>query len=357
MPIYVAAEQSGLDGYWINDVLKGLKSEADKKNLEIQNFLLPETVINTEQPIVLVIGYTRQWFLETCRYIKSVGGTAVAVNLSQDANIDLADATVGFDYYGATEKLISYLYALKKRKIAFLGCKGRLSLESKQNAFLRAAKQKGISYEVMNFSGISEQSSSFSKICENFDAVICSRNAEANHLINYLKRYKPHIADNLYVVSYGGDELSRRTGTSLTCAELNFKKLGEAAVKLHRFLYKNDTIGTVHISVPCRIIIGDSTANREVTPKNVKESARASTYRTDNDYLMYLRAEELTRLWDQLDRQIVAELCRGKAMSHIAEEMFISQSSVKYRVKKMLDSANISDRKELVKIVQKFGLL
>jgi DNA-binding NarL/FixJ family response regulator len=44
-------------------------------------------------------------------------------------------------------------------------------------------------------------------------------------------------------------------------------------------------------------------------------------------------------------------------MAEIAEELFISQSSVKYRVKKMLCVANIADRRELIKIAQIYGLL
>ncbi len=357
MPIYVVSEQAGLDSYWIEDVLKGLKAEADKKNLAVQNFFLPETVINTENPIVLAVGYTKPWFTDACRHIKEAGGTAVAVNAAASANIERADATVGFDYDGATEDLVSYLYAAKKRKIAFVGCTGRLSLESKMAAFKKSAEKHALVHEAMTFSCMSELSSSFSKIYENFDAVICSRDAEANHLIALLKKHKISVPENIFVASYGGNKLSLRDGASITCAGLDFAALGAAAVKLHRFLSKNDAVGKVSVSVPCPIKVGNSTASRTIPASRFGNAVGPSAYRTDNDYMMYLRAEELVRLWDQLDRKIVAGLCKGKNMSMIAEEMFISQSSVKYRVKKMLDSANISDRRELVKIVQKFGLL
>ena len=42
MPIYIVSEQVGLDGYWITDILKGIKAEADKKNLRVEDYFSPD---------------------------------------------------------------------------------------------------------------------------------------------------------------------------------------------------------------------------------------------------------------------------------------------------------------------------
>ena len=75
------------------------------------------------------------------------------------------------------------------------------------------------------------------------------------------------------------------------------------------------------------------------------------SYKTDAEYLSYLQAEELVRIWDSLDKKIVAALLEGRNTASVAEKLFISHSSVKYRIRKMLNLAKIKDRSELISLV------
>ncbi len=358
LSIFVVSEQIGLDGYWITDILKGMKSEADKKNLHLEDFYLSTDGVDGDgSQLVLAVGYTKGWLEPVAAKIKQAGARAIVVNASPDCGISGADAFVSFDYKGAMKKVARYLKYCGKTRAAFIGCSGRLSYEGKRRAFMAAAGEIGLFCQSYKYSDISELSSSFLRECRNFDAIVCSRDAEANHLITALNKRKIFVPEDMYVIGVGGNRMSEVSTPPCTTICTDFVSLGVSAVKLHRFLTQNPDAGGVSVAVECPLIIRGSTEKKPYPAAHEQPSLGSSGYRTDNDYLSYLRAEQLLRNCDSTDRSILLHLARGKNMTEIAEELFISQSSVKYRVKKMLCGADIPDRRELIKIAQIYGLL
>ncbi len=357
MPIYIVSEQVGLDGFWITDILKGIKAEADKKNLRVEDYFSPDGT-DDKNPLVLAVGYTENWMKSACRKIKESGARPIAVNaMPNDAN-SFADAFVGFDYNAAMVKIISYLRACGKRKIAFIGCRGgRMSYVFKSRAFSAAVRDGSVYGELITAGSVAELTDSFIKRAYGFDAVICSRDAEAVHLMSACKKRKIYIPDDMFCVSFGGGEMCEHTVPTLTAMHTDFEKLGASAVKLSRFLSQNPETDKISILLDCPMIIRQSTDSKAHIYPAEPEEKLGYNYRVDNDYMSYLRAEQLVRTWDKIDVSIVRELSRGYTMAEIADRMFISQSSVKYRVKKMLTGADIENRQELIKIAQNYGLL
>ena len=357
MPIYIVSEQVGLDGYWITDILKGIKAEADKKNLHVENYFSPDGTEDVN-PTVLAVGYTENWMKTACRKIKESGARPIAVNaMPRDVNI-FADAFVGFDYAAAMAKIISYLKACGKRKIAFIGCRGgRMSYAFKSSAFSSAVRDGSVYGEIITAGSVAELTDSFIKRLYGFDAVICSRDAEAVHFMAACKKRKIYIPDDIYCVSFGNGGMCEYSIPTLTSMRTDFEELGSSAVKLSRFLSQNPETDKISILLDCPMIIRQSTEGRAHIYHTSAEEKLNYSYRVDNDYMSYLRAEQLVRTWDKIDKSIVKELSRGYTMNEIADRMFISQSSVKYRVKKMLTGADIENRQELIKIAQNYGLL
>jgi len=357
MSIYVVSEQIGLDGFWITDILKGIKAEADKKNLAIEDIYLPTGEADGEGRLVLAVGYTKGWIEQVAAKIHSMGSRSIIVNASPDCGIYAADAFVCFDYAAAMNRLAEYLKYCGKTRVAFLGCGGRLSYDCKNKAFQSAAGKNGIYCRSYKYSGIAELTASFLREYRSFDAVVCSRDAEAFHLISALNKRKIYVPEDIYVASIGGNLMSEYSVPKATTIITDFKELGAAAVKLHRFLSQNPELRGVTVSIDCSVAVRGSTENKPFPKLMSEPPLRHSNYRTDPEYLSYLRAEALVRGCDKLDRNILLLLSKGKNMAEIAEEKFISQSSVKYRVKKMLKIADVTDRRELIKIAQIYGLL
>ena len=233
MSIYVVSEQMGLDGYWITDILKGIKSEADKKNLRVEDFHFPT---DGEGRLVLAVGYTKNWLEEAADKIKRIGAKSIIVNASPDSGIENAGAFVGFDYVSAMSRLAEYLKYCGKSRIAFVGCGGRLSYDIKNRAFQAAAAKTGIYCRSYRFASIAELTASVVRDFRTFDAVVCSRDVEACHVINAFGKRRVEIPESIYVVGIGGNKVSGLSSPDCTTVETDFEKLGVAAVKLHRFL-------------------------------------------------------------------------------------------------------------------------
>lgn len=360
MSVYVLSEQTGLDGYWITDILAGIKSEADKKNLRIEVFPMTEmTVSFPERPVVLVVGYSKNWFSYVCRRIAGFGAQPLLVNARADLLPETAVGGVCFDYDGGMKTLVSYLLRCGKKNIAFVGSDGgRVSYDYKKRAFLSACNEENAE-NCFLFGGrdTAEAASAFLKASGGYDAVICSRDVEAKLIMREMSHRHIALPESLYVASFGGGKLAEETSPSLTAVHTPFARLGSEAVKLYQFLRQNRETECASVSVKCRLDVRDSTAGIKALTLPADTVDRHPAYINDNEYMTFLQAEALVRGWDTLDRNIVRCMTEGNNTSAIADKLFISQSSVKYRIKKMLTSADIKNRNELLSVVSKFGLL
>lgn len=358
MSLYVISEQVGLDGYWITDILSGIKKEADKKNLHIETFPLDYMSPDDSTPVVLVVGYSPEWINAACRRALKCGARPIAVNVPASECSALAAACVSFDYDKATKTALAYLYSCQKRRVAFLGTReNRLSFDCKKTAFLEQSER--LSFEnttVFSASGIAETVSRFLPWTEEFDAVICSRDVEAGYLLTQMQK-KRIRSDGLYVISFGDSEMAQYFKPSLTTFKTDFAALGEESVRLSRFVRSGSGEGFISSVVECPLAVRDSTDSAPLKTEEADSFITIPSYFSDPEYISYLRAEELVRSWDALDRSIVGCLIDGMNTSMIADKLFISQSSVKYRIKKMLTAADLEGRAKLVALVKRYGIL
>lgn len=356
MSLFVISEQVGLDGYWITDILSGIKKEADKKNLHIETFPLDYTAYGDSSPVVLVVGYSPEWITSACCRAVRCGARPVAVNVPSSACSDTASASVAFDYQKAIKTALSYLSGCKKRRVAFLGSReNRLSFDCKKSAFEEQIKalSEGEA-KVFEGASIAEAVASFLPYAGGFDAIVCSRDAEGGYLAAQLQKKRIPMP---FIISFGDSEMAQYFTPSLTTLKTDFSALGEEAVRLSRFVSNGGCEGFVSSMVECPLIVRDSTDGRVCASDSAEPYLPTPSYQSDPEYISYLRAEELVRSWDALDRSIVECLLEGRNTVEIAEKLFISSSSVKYRIKKMLTAADLEGRAKLVALVKRYGIL
>lgn len=358
MSLFVISEQMGLDSFWINDILSGIKKEADKKNLKTEVFHPNQLPLNN-LPVVMVVGYTKEWLERTVSQVAACRARALVVNAGREyINSDIA-GSVSFDYSGAMEKLLCYLFSCGKRRIAFIGCRGnRLSFDYKADAFCKTGKELNFERaDLLSCDEVSRITDTFMRQPVKYDAVICSRDVEAGFLMSRLLKNGVRLPEDVFVCSFGDSALAKTFPLSLTAVSVDYKALGEEAVRLSRYLSQKRDSLYVGSLVSCPLIIRDSTAEQKPSDEASALPKALFSYHNDSEYNSFLQAEQLVRSWDALDRKIVEALLEGRNTASVAEKLFISQSSVKYRIKKMLEEANISGRSELISLVARYGLL
>lgn len=367
MNIYVTSEQIGLEGYWITDILAGISKEAVKKNITVVDYDGEVLTVNDEftRPIVLVVGYSYKWMEQTCRRLLKEKAEPLLVTSGQDTYTSLID-TAGFVSFGikkAIYNVVSYLITNKRSRIAFFGAHNDTYGDSvKINEFLRICKYLGLSsndHDVYRDISLADCARTFNMNLGKYNAVICPNDAAALFLAKWLEDRNIRIPEDVFIVSFGNSEVARTAKPSITTVENNFFELGKQAVKLHQFLQKNSDTGCTTVTVDCKIIERRSTDSIKFTkaiPRKIFNSS-IPLYDADMDVMAVLQAEELVRMWDDIDRQIIKGLLLGKTIVAIAEGLFISVSAVKYRIKKMLTAANLRNKDELAEIVRRYDIL
>ncbi len=366
MKVYVTSEQIGLQGYWITDILAGISKEAAKKNITVVDYHGEKPTITDEntRPIVLAIGYSKQWLETTCLHLIKQGVDPVLVNAGPDIQAEIPGVAgfVSFDIKSAMFKIMSYLTANKRGKIAFFGAHDEThSDQVKINEFLLLAKYFNLNLgekDTYKDLTIADCAKSFELSMYRYNAVICSSDTAAMYLLKWLEERNVRVPEDMFVIGFGNSLASKAITPSLTTAENNFAELGRKAVKLHQFLQHNTDIHSASILVDCPLIERQSTGS--IKHKNIRPRPSGNSmplYDADPDILTSLQIEELLRMWDNIDRQIITGLLEDKTLVAISDSLFISVSAVKYRIKKMLTAANFKNKEELVKVLKQYKVI
>lgn len=366
MNIYVVSEQIGLQGYWVTDILSGISKEALKKNISIVDYTGEKPPITDEytRPLVLAIGHSYQWMEKTCRQMVKKGVEPLLVNAGQDIHTEMLGAVgyVSFGIQKAMYNIMSYLIANKRTKIAFFGAHDETHSDHvKIDEFLKLCTHfelpLGVS-DVYKDLTVADCAKSFELNMHRYNAVICSCDAAAIYLLKWIEDKGRKVPEDLFIIGFGNSVLSEAIKPTLTTAENNFVELGHQAVKLHQFLQRNSDIHTASVLVDCPLIERQTTG--AVRHKKTQPRLRTGSmplYDADPDILAALQLEELLRMWDDIDRQIVCGLLNDKTIISIADGLFISVSAVKYRIKKMLTAGDFKNKEELADVVKKYNIL
>ncbi len=366
MNLYVTAEQIGLPGYWITDILQGITKEALKKNITVVDYNGQKPILTEEytRPLALAIGYSYHWMESTCQQMQRQGVEPLLVNAGADLASAIGDIAgfVGFDIAKTMRRMVHYSLANKRKRIAFFGAHDEThSDQVKMEEFLALCRQYGLTSglnDVYKDFTLSDCVKSFELNRHLYNAVICSSDAAAVYLLRWCKEHEVSVPEELFIIGFGDSIASRAVRPTLTTVQKDFEELGRQAVKLHQFLQRNRDIRSANILVDCPLVVRESTAEIPYKKRFPKlPSGKLPLYDADPDVLMVLQIEELLRMWDEIDRSIVRGLLENKTIISIAEGLFISVSAVKYRIKKMLTAASLQNKEELVSVVRYYSVL
>lgn len=367
MNLYVTSEQVGLPGYWITDILAGITKEALKKNITVVDYNGQKPVIKGEftRPLVLAVGYSAQWMEQICNRMRNDGVQPLLVNAGQDTYTEAlySVGSVSFGIKKAMYNVVTYLMANRRNKIALFGAHGETHSDLvKIEEFLQTARHMGLNvseYDIYRDSTLSECAKSFELNMHRYNAVICPGDAAAVYLLKWYEDRGIKVPQDVFLIGFGNSAASQSITPSVTTVENNYVELGRQAVKLHQFLQRNTDTNYASVLVDCPIIERDSTGNakfRRTVPKS-RHDGSMPLYDADPDVMMILQAEELLRMCDEIDRLIINGLLSDKTIVLIAEELFISVSAVKYRIKKMITALSLQNKDDLVKIIRRYNVL
>ena len=158
------------------------------------------------------------------------------------------------------------------------------------------------------------------------------------------------IPEKLYLISYGNMALSQLMRPSITSISDGYEEFGRAALSISSLIEKNPSISTVNIQLHCQLNIRETTENRPLPVSAEDEAAEPvleNRFFKDPEISNLARLETLFQQCDEIDMALIQQLLSGDSYAQMTEKSFISETAVKYRIRKMEKTCGVGTRMDL----------
>lgn len=192
----------------------------------------------------------------------------------------------------------------------------------------------------------------FSAEADNFDAVICFNDFAAVSLIRRLEAEgEVGKLSRLKILSCSQTKISSCYRDRITSINMNLEQYGKAAVFIYEKLKTHPYISQMTLNISWNTEPQNSFNS---SPVNLKSAQNTDSIYSDKELNEMIAAERILEIDSAIDKTVIAYLCGGKSLKEIAAACFLTDSGVKYRIKRILEKCRISDKAELISIVKRY---
>ncbi len=367
MNIFTIFQEGSSASHWISQYIKGIKDEAKRKGNDVilieygsDASVFPEELIITGCAIVIV--GTNSWTRGVCSYLseRCVKPILIGCDASEEFS---AKAHVLMDYNRAIVDLLDYFAACHKKRVALFAVNLQSPADKlKMKSFLEYRGKGGEKFDqqdVFYFRGMTKSTcDSFISVCSSYDAVIGTNDVSTVILLQMLNAAKIKVPDDLFVASFGDVSLSKSTTSGLTIALLDCYSVGVHAVKMLSLLSGSKRLSSAVMRLECTIDVRNSTANIPISNTRTKaddtQDMTHISFFDDPHISKIVLAEHVLDKCDQLDLEIMKALINKEKYIDIADKLHISENTVKYRIKRLLNLAKLEARSELTELMKSY---
>ena len=132
---------------------------------------------------------------------------------------------------------------------------------------------------------------------------------------------------------------------------MNLEQYGKAAVFIYEKLKSHPYISQMTLNV---IWNSEPNENPHCLPIRLKHARNTDIIYSDKELNEMITAERILEIDSATDKTVIACLCGGKSVTEIAAACFLTESGVKYRIKRILEKCKLSDKSELISIVNRY---
>ncbi|MBQ8509736.1 MAG: substrate-binding domain-containing protein [Clostridia bacterium] len=370
MNLYLIYEPVDADAFWITDIVDGIVRESMKKALNLivinDGNLYSEhsgSQSDTERPLVLVVGCSLIWIDRTLRELSAAGAEPILVSVYEHRFSSVC-SSVAFNTIDAMRSLVCAIASSGRRSIAFFALHrdtiGDFAKLKGYAAGMHACQLPFQAADIFERGSIADCAGQLCQQISHYDAVVCSNDLLATYLTRHLQSCGIRVPEDICVTGFGNWSVVDSFTPKLTRMYTDLTELGCQAVRLHQYLQFNPQIGHCSSVLECTLQTGETAPLRSSVTAcpdfALSSGIQAPAYSTDPDIMELLRAEHLVRSLDEIDRKILSSLIAGQTYSATADAIPISESTVKYRIGKILKFCGFADRQELLDFITKYHL-
>lgn len=355
----VIIEESYKITAWCREILDGLRQEARKKraNLTFSSDLNDIFEQSGEKAIVLV-GAETEWLKLTVAKVKSVGKHPIVLSNQSDSALGGGVSQVTEDIEGSMKEICEYFAQKSKNRIALYAANpASASDEYRRQAFLSFG---GKSEDIFTNEGsLSRCFDDFIKSYEakGYDGIICSNDFAAISLIRHM-REKNIYHKSIEIISYSNTLISNCFSPSVSSVKANYSDFGQMAFMISDCLSKSEVINGIRIFGKWEIVhretsapISCFSARNEELPSPATHSGK---FYEDSELLEMVRLENMLSECDGTDIYILKMIIDEKKLCEIEENSFLTETAIKYRIRKMKEQCYVESRSQLRDLLVKY---
>lgn len=367
-PIHVFTQPSGSNDYWMHRLLDGIQKEANTKKYTLISYCYassePIESFSFENQLVLLAGTRTTWLSEALDFVYLHGGIPIFVT-SCVPDLPCAVSSVSFALEYTVRDCLSYMRQLGKNKTMLIGLNPISDADHKKaTIFKNYAQKNNVSGDCIFCENASLEESivgSLEEVLHNgTDSLICSNDTTAILSLKYLKNHGIAIGEKFPVIGMGNSFLGSHTSPKLTTVDFDYFSLGEEAVRLFDFLQNDTHHAQVQMQIPASLIVRDSTGNVPYTPQNAiyhNAEKKLPDYFSGDLVGKLIMLENELQHCSEIDREIIFGTSAGETYPQLAERLFMSERSLKYRLSHILKRLHLKNKSELNTLVQEVLVL
>ncbi len=360
MKTVVLIQKGDSSTHWTSLYLEGLKNGAKQSGYELESMECSSDLSGidlSDEDIIIAIGSSYSWMSELCYNLHKNGTKAVLLGYSRENKI-IAEGYSTADYTGGMKTLVEYSISNGKKKIALFGVNSDSPTDYiKQKVFLENQQLSASESDVFTFEGNSlELCDRFIKEIDNYDSIICVNDVIAFILYKRITAYDIRYAGNFFVSAFGDVTYRKNSLSPITVAGISCVNMGYNSLKIFKRLKSTGNISYITIKDSCVLDIRSSTGNKPYCPAPIKKpeiKTRAGNGGIFGDETInkIITSEKLLADCDSLDIDIIYELLKKTPTDIIAEKLYTSESTVKYRIKNMLKCVGLEKKSQLIEFI------
>lgn len=351
--IPIIVEDNFRQTIWFNQMLNVFS----KKN--VQPILKSSIKTLKKNSVILVIGVSNMFIKECIHLCKANSIRCIVVG----ANVAEANSIVSYvtiNRKATTSNIVSYFKELNSKKIALLGINEDSIVDfEKKQGFTDSVKTL-YGYDphgdIYNYTTSADKTiNNLLKFINNYDAVICANDYFAIKLILSAKKIGIKIPQDLMIAGYGNSSIGGLFKPTITSVSLDYKTTALNAVKLFYFLSQNSELSNCNICIDCNVIPRETTNFfvQKKTPTFDLDVIEHDSQSIINDIPLkqILGLDEILNSADKINAQILSSIYQNLTLPQISENLYISDTALRYRMKNIYRLTSTKSKQELFELL------
>jgi len=183
---------------------------------------------------------------------------------------------------------------------------------------------------------------------QEFDAVLCANDYAAISLVRRLRQKDPGCLTSLKVISCAGTKISGCYRDAITSLRMDFAPYGKAALYIYECLQKNPYVSGITVNIRWSAEGG----SKEKQTAELTLPVQEDEFYQDPEIRRMLIVDRYLNISDPMDQEIFSELLKGQTYQSIADRCFMTDGTVKYRVRRLVQQCGAENKAELLELLR-----